>query len=299
MAIPKQNNIIVNRPEPSVNRLVKKIALGTVQFGLDYGISNQSGKTSEKEVVNLLNLAKSYGISLLDTAQAYGSSEEVIGRNHHERFDIVTKINPNLKQTSSKKLVEESLNRLELSAIYGVLFHSAESAFSNPKAYQDLQSLKSEGRIKKIGFSVYKPEELELLIDTFGQPDLVQLPFSHLDRRFEKLLIDLHESGVEIHTRSTFLQGLFFMNPEKLSPFFQPVKEYLKLLKNEFSNSKELAGFLLSYVVSRPFIDKVVLGVNNTQQLEENLSSLTTSFEPIELNVPEIQEDILLPYLWK
>lgn len=276
-----------------------KIALGTVQFGLDYGISNQAGQTTEQEVIALLDLAHQHGLNVLDTAQAYGSSEEVIGRNHHQRFDIVTKINPSSGQASVKSLIKESLERLKLDILYGVLFHSAESAFDNPKAYQGLLNLKNEGQIKKVGFSVYKPQELEELIKHYGVPDIVQVPFSHLDRRFEKLLIQLHESGVEIHTRSTFLQGLFFMNQEKLSPFFQPVKVYLKLLKNEFSNSKELAGYLLSYAVSRPFIDKVVLGVNNTQQLEENLSSLTTSIEPIELSVPEIQEDILLPYLWK
>lgn len=279
--------------------LIGKIALGTVQFGLDYGISNQAGQTSEQEVIELLNLANRLGLRLLDTAQAYGSSEEVIGRNHQGRFDIVTKINPNAKQTSAKVLVEESLIRLELRAIYGVLFHSAESALNNPKAYQELQSLKHKGVIKKIGFSVYKPKELELLIETFGQPDLVQVPFSHLDRRFEELLKKLHDRKVEIHTRSTFLQGLFFMEPMELKPFFEPVVQYLKTLRKEFSKQEELAGFLLSYVASRPFIDKVVLGVNNVEQLAQNVSSLTEKLEVYNFKVPQIQEDILLPYLWK
>ncbi|MFT6053187.1 MAG: aryl-alcohol dehydrogenase-like predicted oxidoreductase [Parvicella sp.] len=279
--------------------LIRKIALGTAQFGLDYGISNHVGQTAEQEVVKLLNLAHRHKISLLDTAQAYGNSEEVIGRNHQERFDLVTKINPNPSQSSAKMLVEESLNRLRVSSLYGVLFHSADSAFTNLKAYEELLRLKSAGSIKKVGFSVYKPEELERLIETFSMPDLVQVPFSFLDRRFEALLIKLHDKGVEIHSRSTFLQGLLFMNPDDLSPFFKSVKEYLKLIKKELPCPEGLAGFLLSYVASRPFIDKVVLGVNNVDQLSKNISSLPSSFKPLDLIVPEIQEDILLPYLWK
>jgi aryl-alcohol dehydrogenase-like predicted oxidoreductase len=86
--------------------LIRKIALGTAQFGLDYGISNQVGQTAEQEVVQLLNLAHQHKLSLLDTAQVYGNSEEVIGRNHQERFDLVTKINPNPSQSSAKMLVE-------------------------------------------------------------------------------------------------------------------------------------------------------------------------------------------------
>lgn len=279
--------------------LVEKLALGTVQFGLNYGISNQTGQTSEKEVVNILNVAFQHGISMLDTAQAYGASEEVLGRFHTNRFDIVSKIQPNLNIKSATMLVEESLERLNVEFLYGVLFHSAESALSNPKSHLELLSLKTDGYIKKIGFSVYTPQELDSLIESFGIPDLVQVPFSHLDRRFESSLISLHKKGVEVHTRSTFLQGLFFMNPDEISPFFKPVMGYLRDLKNEFTDLEQLAGFLLSYVVSRPFIDKVVLGVNNSQQLTLNIMSLTSTCHETNLHAPEISEDILLPYLWK
>lgn len=279
--------------------LVDKLALGTVQFGLDYGISNQTGQTTEEEVFSILNVASQHGISMLDTAQAYGASEEILGRFHTNRFDIVTKIQPKSNDKSASMLVEESLKRLNVDFLYGVLFHSAESALSNPKSHQELLSLKTDGYIKKVGFSVYTPQELDCLIETFGIPDLVQVPFSHLDRRFESTLISLHKKGVEVHTRSTFLQGLFFMNPDEISPFFKPVKGYLRDLKNVFSDLEQLAGFLLSYVATRPFIDKVVLGVNNSQQLTINIMSLTKAPHLTILDAPEISEDILLPYLWK
>jgi aryl-alcohol dehydrogenase-like predicted oxidoreductase len=279
--------------------LVEKLALGTVQFGLNYGISNLNGQTSEKEVINILNVSSQHGISMLDTAQAYGTSEEILGRFHSERFDIVTKIQPKTNFKPASVLVEESLKRLNLDFLYGVLFHSAESALSNPMSHNDLLRLKTEKRINKVGFSVYTPQELESLIKAFGIPDLVQVPFSHLDRRFESILIDLHNKGVEVHTRSTFLQGLFFMDVDEISSFFGPVKEYLRDLKNSFSDMEQLVGFLLSYVASRPFIDKVVLGVNNSQQLSRNILSLTNTGHLKYIDVPEISEEILLPYLWK
>ena len=279
--------------------LVNKLALGTVQFGLNYGISNSNGQTSEKEVINILNVSSQHGISMLDTAQAYGTSEDILGRFHSERFDIVTKIQPKTNFKSASVLVEESLNRLNLDFLYGVLFHSAESALSNPMSHNDLLRLKTEKRINKVGFSVYTPQELESLIKAFGIPDLVQVPFSHLDRRFESSLINLHGKGVEVHTRSTFLQGLFFMDVDEISSFFWPVKDYLRDLKKSFSDKEQLAGFLLSYAASRPFIDKVVLGVNNSQQLSQNILSLTNTGHLKYIDVPEISEEILLPYLWK
>ena len=58
---------------------VPQLCLGTVQFGLPYGITNQTGQVPEKEVRSILALAASSGISLLDTAQAYGNAESVLG----------------------------------------------------------------------------------------------------------------------------------------------------------------------------------------------------------------------------
>ena len=276
-----------------------KIALGTVQFGLHYGIGNIDGKTNSIEVSKILNAAHIQGIRLLDTAQAYGDSEKVLGRLHKNRFRIVTKINPNEAESrSAEALVQHSLENLNLNSIYGLLFHSAISAFENPKIVYDLKDLQKQGIIQKVGFSVYTPNELDRLISRYGIPDIIQIPYSHLDQRFEQLAIDLHKQGVEIHTRSTFLQGLFFVDPEELPEFFEPVTPYLNLLRNSYFDSAQLAQALLNFSLSKDFIDYVVIGVNNEIQLIENMN--TSKNPSIDLPEPprKISENILRPSLW-
>lgn len=294
-----KENVVANKQSSTVKNLVHKIALGTVQFGLDYGISNQEGKTDEGEVKSILDLAATCGITLLDTAQAYGNSEEVLGKLHENRFQIVTKINPERDNANADVLVQASLNKLQVQRIYAVLFHSAQSALKAPKIHDQLVALRKQGLLDKIGYSVYTPEELQLLIEKYGNPDLVQIPFSHLDRRFEPIVTELHNLGVEIHSRSTFLQGLFFMNADELKPFFNPVKDYLKELEHQLLGKTERASFLLNYVVSRPFIDKVVMGVNDTRQLKVNIDGLLNAKDHFEIGQPALAEEILLPYLWK
>ena len=291
--------VIANNQSSTVKNLVHKIALGTVQFGLDYGISNQEGKTNESEVKSILDLAASCGITLLDTAQAYGNSEEVVGKLHENRFQIVTKINPERDDENAGLLVQASLNKLQVQRIYAVMFHSAQSALNAPKVHRQLVALREQGLLHKIGYSVYRPEELLLLIEKYGDPDIVQIPFSHLDRRFVSIVTELHSVGVEIHSRSTFLQGLFFLNSDELMPFFNPVKDYLKELESQFLGRPERASFLLNFVVSRPFIDKVVVGVNDTRQLKVNIDGVLNTKDHFEIEQPAIAEEILLPYLWK
>ena len=277
----------------------QKIALGTVQFGLVYGIGNKEGKTNSIEVSKILNVAHIEGIRLLDTAQVYGDSEKVLGRLHENRFRIITKINPNEKESrSGEALVQHSLEKLNLNSIYGLLFHSPISAFGNPKIVSELKDLQKQGIIQKVGFSVYTPNELNQLISRYGIPDIIQIPYSHLDQRFEKLAIDLHEEGVEIHTRSTFLQGLFFVDPKELPKFFEPITPYLNRLRNSYLDNTELAQALLHFSLSKDFIDYVVIGVNNERQLIENIYSSQTSSFYLPEPPRKIPENILRPNLW-
>lgn len=279
--------------------LIDKIALGTVQFGLDYGISNSLGRTLDEEVSLILDIAANYKIKILDTAQAYGTSEEVLGKFHYNRFDIVTKINPLVDDLTASEILQRSLSSLNVKKLYAVLFHNAQSALSSTELYLQLMALKEKGVIRKLGYSVYYPEELVQLIEKNGLPDLVQIPFSHLDRRFESIAKELHELGVEIHSRSTFLQGLFFLNIESLSSFFEPIGSYLKELQNKFPHKGDRAAYLLNYVVSKPFIDKVIIGVNDGDQLKLNLEGLLKLNCKIEIKHPNVCEEILIPYLWK
>lgn len=279
------------------NNFSDKLAIGSVQFGLDYGISNEKGQTPEEHVQEILNVASAYGMYLVDTAQAYGNSESVIGKLHGGRFDIVTKINPNIDE-SIERLLNESLERLNVNQAYGVLFHNADCATANEKAVLSLERLKKNGLIRKTGYSVYTPLELEELINKYGRPDLVQIPFSHLDQRFLKIASNLAASGTEVHTRSTFLQGLFFLNPDNLSDFFKPVKRYLTDMNQAYPLLPQRAAALLRFVIEKPFVHKVVFGINSVEQLSDNLKNLVISKVP-RIERPLVPERILLPYLWE
>ncbi len=279
--------------------MISKIAIGTVQFGMDYGISNIKGQSSKLEVQKILNFAIENGISLIDTAQSYGNSEKVIGSLNEGRFNIVTKINSSINTSKrTREIVENSLKRLGVKSIYGVLFHDVENAFQSPNAYSALCTLKQEGIIQKIGYSVYSPNELQRLISKYGLPDVVQIPFSHLDRRFEKISTDLKLAGVEIHSRSTFLQGLYFINPNDLSEHFKDIMHYLKSLRMKLPENNLIAGFLLNFVLSRSFIDKVVIGVNNLTQLKSNVHNLKNKINYFDIEIPDVSDDILIPSQW-
>ena len=278
--------------------LNNKVGLGTVQFGLNYGISNFQGKTNSEEVVKILELAYQNGVQILDTAQSYGDSEVVIGKIHNNRFKIVTKFQPNNGDPrSAHNFVKKSLDKLQIDHLYGLLFHTAESALNNPRILIELKKLQEQGKISKLGYSVYDINELISLINKYGNPDILQVPYNHLDRRFEYIIETLHAEGVEIHSRSTFLQGIYFCDSTLLPGFFDPIKPYLNKLKSNFVDNQNIANALLDFSLSKRFIDHVIIGVNSEHQLQENLKieSIRNSLPEIPENIPE---QILNPSKW-
>jgi len=280
------------------NPLVRKIAIGTAQFGLDYGISNRLGKTKENDIISIFDYAIKQGIDTIDTAQAYGSSEEIIGKYHQEKFKIVTKLDFKfLKNFSAEQLINESLKKLKVNQLYSILYHSFDRLGPYENVHEELLKLKKKGIIKKIGLSAYKQIEIEQYIEKFGKPDLIQVPYNFLDKSLENMMIDLHKKGVEIHSRSVYLQGLLFMNPNELDDYFGEIKPLLNELQNQFKNKNRLAGFLLSFVLQKSFIDKVIVGVNNFHQFNSNLKNIST--DVISLSVPELSPKILNPNRWQ
>lgn len=253
-----------------------KIALGTVQFGLDYGISNKNGVPNDSELNAIFEVVKKANISILDTANAYGNSEERLGEFSNIEFEIVTKFS---KINTEKELLEQlsnSLKKLKVDKIYGYLAHNADILIDNPSFWNVLQKAKKENKIKKIGFSIYNPEQLNKLLELNIIPDLVQLPYSILDRKFEESLSVLKKLGTEIHVRSVFLQGLYFMNPNNLPDNLLSFKAILEELNNICNhNNVSIAATALNFVVSNPNIDKVVIGVENANQLQTNIDFIS------------------------
>jgi aryl-alcohol dehydrogenase-like predicted oxidoreductase len=272
----------------------QKIGLGSVQFGLPYGISNNAGKTPKTEVGAILRLAIENGIQLIDTAFAYGDAENVLGENDLSSFDIVSKfIPPQDGQTIAHQL-QATLRSLHVDSIYGYLAHNPADVVRNPDQWNELLELKEQKLVKKVGFSFNEPGEVFKVIDVGFCPDLIQVPYNFLDRRFEPFMIDLKLQGCEVHSRSAFLQGLFFSDTAKLSSFFDEVKPVISSLQK---TTKHLPGALLRFVIERPFIDKVIVGVNNAMQLKANLEMLSLAGDlPRALN--NISERILTPSRW-
>ena len=274
--------------------MVNKLGLGTVQFGMDYGISNRSGITSLPEVEEIIKYARTSGIDLIDTAFGYGISEETLGTIGVEDFKIVTKFLPVTPNFSTEDQVKLSLRRLKCDKLYGLLAHRPLDLIDKPELWEYLHRLKESKTIRKIGFSCNNPAEIEMLLERGYFPDIIQVPYNYFDNRFKTYIIDLKSRGCEIQTRSAFLQGLFFMDPDDLHLFFNPVKTMVKKLQE---NGSSLPGLLLKYCLELPFIDKVIFGVNNRQQLIENIESLKNN-----KSLPEIdhlfESEILEPSKW-
>jgi aryl-alcohol dehydrogenase-like predicted oxidoreductase len=282
-----------------------KLALGTVQFGIEYGISNTLGKTHQQEIKKILNLAKSENITTIDTASAYGNAENELGQCPLSSFNIVSKIPPisNLTSVSDfiTETVKQSLRDLNCDALYGLLLHRFEDISQFPVALDCLKQIKANNKVKKVGVSLYSPEQLN--DDVLAFADLIQLPLNILDQRFvqSNSLKLLKTAEIEVHTRSTFLQGLLLMQSGTYPDYFKPITPLLEKL-TELSNRLNVSklSLALNYVVNINEVDKVVVGVNNEQQLNEILSCLTTSLSHIDLSdFSLLDERFINPALWQ
>lgn len=273
-----------------------KLVLGTVQFGLQYGV-NSAGRPSEEAVKSILAEAAKGGITTLDTSSAYGNSEEILGEcvTPEETFKIVSKYPKG--ETPVKEIFNASLKRLKVDALYGYLLHHFEVYKNNPKVWEEFVALKESGKVKKIGFSLYTPDELEFILNNKSSFDLIQVPFNIFDKKFLPFMKELHDRGVEIHVRSTFLQGLFFKDRNALPEKLQPMKKYLLQL-DEFSKESGLSisEITLNYNLQNPYIDGVLIGVDNVEQLQMNLNSVKET--PIDIEVEVKEQELLNPVNW-
>ena len=285
---------------------MSKLALGTAQFGLDYGINNRRGMIPEGEIAQILSYATVHGIDTLDTAAAYGDSEERIGRyqaGSGQKFKIVSKLPKDAGDPVAA--LTGSLAKLKANSLYGYLFHDFQTYENNRGAWDELVALKAQGQIKKIGLSLYYPAELEKALADGLMFDLVQVPYNVFDRRFERYLPDLKKLGVEVHVRSIFLQGLFFREVATLSHYFDRIKNKLTRLREIAGREKSsLLEVTLGFALANPLIDKVVIGVDNLSNLQEILAAEDVAVQAAgqTVDLSELREDdeaIILPFNWE
>ena len=247
--------------------------MGTVQWGLDYGISNTNGIPTDTELDAIVGLATRNGIDLFDTASQYGNAEARLGNYITKNLRVVSKFS-SVNHSSLENEIQGSLERLNVEQLYGYLFHSPKDLINTPLLWDQMQNLKVKEKVKKTGYSLYSPEELEFFLDKNWIPDIVQLPYSLLDRKFEPYFEQLKSLGTEIHIRSVFLQGLYFKSIESLSSTFNDLKSALidlAEIAKEFSlTTVELA---LNFVLKNEYIDYAVIGVEHSNQLKEIISA--------------------------
>lgn len=285
-----------------------KLILGTAQFGMKYGINNKDGKPSFEKIKDILDFAYLKGIRLLDTAEAYGDSQNRIGEYHKissHKFNVITKFSP-IRMDLSENIIERvktNLTTLDINFLYSYMFHSFKDYKRYFKKFKtDLIRLRSENIIKKIGVSLHSNEEIMEVIqdDEIG---LIQLPFNMLDNvnQREDILKNAKDKGLEIHTRSTFLQGLFFKDIDSLQGKLSVLKKYLDQLKNLVSKEK-INNLALNYVYSNSNIDAILIGVDSVDQLKNNISCINSNkFNHILSNIDTInveEEDMLNPANW-
>jgi len=252
-----------------------KLVLGSVQLGKNYGLVNGK-KIKRADISKIINLVLKSKISFIDTSANYGNSEKIIGNSRLNRLNIITKFKLPNKKIDISNWVERnilfSLKKLNVNMIYGLLVHDVNDVLKKSgKSYLNcLLNLKKIGIVKKIGLSVYSPEDLNI-VWKFWKPDIVQVPFNILDNRFlvSNWFKKLKKNNIKIFVRSCFLQGLLISDCDLIKKFKKHKKILDKFslwcLDNNLSKIKASLHFVKKYKM----IDYLVIGFNSYGQLKE------------------------------
>ncbi|OGV49646.1 MAG: hypothetical protein A2X49_03475 [Lentisphaerae bacterium GWF2_52_8] len=294
---------------------LSRMMLGTVQFGMSYGIANRKGQPEYADVKRLLAAAADAGINCLDTAAAYGTSEEILGRALHElrltqKMFIVSKLRPltpeehacpKAAEQAIRGSVEQSLSRLRIDSIPMMLFHR----MTDFPFMENLKKLKEEGLIQHLGVSCDKWSDTALDIVASSSVEAVQAGANILDQRYLKMGLcrSAKSHGVAVFIRSVYLQGLLMMEevPEALQIVVPVRKRLAELAESAGIGIAELA---LRYILSQEGVSCVLIGVDNLSQLQENIKLFDLGplpgelLQAIENAVPVLPESVITPALW-
>ncbi len=301
-----------------MSNLINKLVLGTVQFGLNYGINNPDGKPLKSQSLAILDLAYKQGVRIFDTANAYGEAEEILGefmekRDLKDKVQIITKLKPNIINTaheSSYNIILDnltvSLTRLKREYVDAYLFHSP-TYIKDKRLVKHLCRIKSNGLIKNMGVSIYDEEDALYAVN-LKEVDYIQIPYNILDQRLSKTsFFDIAKKNSKtIFARSTFLQGLLLMPEHTIPSHLNDVKKYLNELDEvigKYNLSRVQAALLFS--IQNKHIDYVVFGVDNINQLEELIEIVKANndcqdfIEEIKNKFINIEKHLICPSLWK
>ena len=287
--------------------LSSRLALGTAQFGTVYGVVNELGQVTDAEIRAILKYSQSIGIDTIDTAIAYGESEKLLGNAGVREFKVVSKL-PELPEFIDRidywvqEQVEMSLASLKLNNLYGLLIHNS-TQLTGPRGHElgrALTDLRFNGLVAKIGVSIYNPSQLDHVQEVI-KVDIVQAPLNIIDRRFVSSgwLNRLSEEGVEIHTRSAFLQGLLLtpsdLIPEKFKPWSDIWSEWDRWLQsNQYTHAEAALGFVQEFSQ----IDRIVVGVETVNQLKELNEAMNRQWLGEWPQIETMDERLIDPFHW-
>ncbi len=282
---------------------ISRIGLGTAQFGMAYGATNRHGKLSVGEVAAILECARQKGISFLDTAPAYGTSEELLGSlPETAHFFMGTKTSASLSNPEEiRRGLQHSLAKLSRNSVEILLVHHADILRGKEgKAYwKALQRSKAEGLVRKIGISLYDVLETMELVERYA-PDVVQIPLNPLDQRFlrEGTLQGLAARGVEVHVRSIFLQGTLLASPKDLPEFLhrEPFERWRTFCEDHAWSPLEGA---LGFALGCSEISQIICGVTSVKELEDLLEAVFPLDPLLFAHCHEEKPFVRDPRLWR
>ena len=303
--------------------LISKITLGTAQLGFNYGIANVNGKPDFNKSIEILNYSWQNEINTFDTSPLYGNSEKLIGSfissksiDNLENLIIISKL-PRIQLEDKltfdnlymhiKNQIFQSIKNLQIKRIpIYLIHHTPDINIKDGLIIDCLTQIKSDGLIDKFGISAYNPEEVKTSLK-FKDINVIQIPINIFDQRLIRngLLKELKKRGYIIFARSIYLQGLFFISPEKLPKNLKIAKEPLLKLQTiikEYDIDIDKLTFL--FVRDLPEISSLVIGTEKVKQVERNIKILKE--QPLLNDIrnrimeefSEISERIINPSLW-
>ena len=283
-----------------------QLILGTANAGSKYSL-NQYKKNSQKNLIKIIKFAKRNHILIYDTAPKYNNAEKILGNQKDNRMKIITKISEVDKKNLKNDLIKEILNskkRLKVNKLYGILIHDINffRNHNSKKISKILYDIKKEGIVKKIGFSVYSPNDIDYILK-FIKPDIVQLPLSIFDKRFvtSKKIKKLNSLGVEVHVRSIFMRGLLLTDINKIPDSLNKLKsELVKLDKWCVSKKISQLQIAVNFIKANKNIDAVVVGVDTVEQLKKIILAFKNPLIKLPSNLSfKIQNKYLDIRKWK
>jgi aryl-alcohol dehydrogenase-like predicted oxidoreductase len=266
--------------------MTQQLALGTAQFGLAYGVTNTRGRVPMDEAAMLLRQAWNGGVRILDTANAYGNSEEVLGAAMHDAWRVVTKTLPlrsGRVDADAVARVDAAFTQslLHLGRVDTLLVHHAQDLLApgGDLLFSWLQEQKAKGLARHVGVSVYTGEEIRTLLDRHAF-DAIQLPASIADQRLvaDGSLARLRAAGVEVHVRSLFLQGILLATPQFAAHRFPAQREWFESFHAECAKrgvTPQQACF--GFFKSHDAFSNAVVGVSNADELAQLLRAWVES----------------------